>query len=129
MSKLVLIGGPPAVGKSSALAYLERAFERCACLDADDAWRVHPLEVNDATRAIAERNIIAVLRGYLEAGYPLVFLTWVLANPQLIDHLLHGLLLKLKQIEELPYLKIDTTDLVTEAVADRIITQINKGAA
>ena len=74
MSKLVLLGGPPGVGKTTVLGYLPRAFERCACLDADDVWRVHPFEVNDATRGIAEGNVVAVVRGYLEAGFPLVFL-------------------------------------------------------
>jgi len=91
VAKLVLIGGPPGVGKSTVLRHVERAFERCACLDADDAWRVHPFEVTPETGAIFMRNVVAVLRGYLEAGYPLVMLTWVLANPELIARLLAGL--------------------------------------
>ena len=31
-----------------------------------------------------------VLRGYLEEGYPLVFLSWVLANPELVTRVLDG---------------------------------------
>jgi len=73
------------------LRHVERAFERCACLDADDAWRVHPFEVTPDTGPIFMRNVLAVLRGYLDAGYPLVLLTWVLANPALIERILKGL--------------------------------------
>ncbi len=91
MSQLVLIGGPPAVGKTTALAHVATAAGRCAVLDADDVWRIHPFEVNDTTRPLAEGNVVAVLRGFLEAGYPRVFLTWVLAVPPLIERLLGAL--------------------------------------
>jgi shikimate kinase len=91
VARLVLIGGPPGIGKSTVLRHVERAFERCACLDADDAWRVRPFEVTPETGPLFMRNVQEVLRGYLEAGVPLVVLTWVLANPELIKRLLDGL--------------------------------------
>src|SRR5262245_32837179 len=91
ISQLVLIGGPPAVGKTRVLAHLERILERCACLDADEVWRIHPFEVTDATRALAERNITAVLRSYLESEYPIVVATWVLHRADLIERLLGNL--------------------------------------
>ena len=85
MSKLILIGGPPAVGKTSLRGRLDRAFESAAFLDADDVWRVKPFEVTEQNPI---NNVLSVLRSYLEAQYPLVFLTWVLANPQLINRIL-----------------------------------------
>jgi hypothetical protein len=91
LPKLVLIGGPPGVGKTSVLSHLPRAFERCACLDADDVWRVHPFEVGGPARGIPDRNVTAVLRGYLEARYPFVFLAWVLARRRKIERILGGL--------------------------------------
>lgn len=89
--KLVLIGGPPGVGKSSVLAALERKLERCACLDADDVRRFHPSQLAERGGEAGVRNVTAVLRGYLEAGFPLVVLTWVLADPQLVERILKGL--------------------------------------
>ena len=91
MSKLVLLGGAPGVGKTTLLKYLPRVFENCACLDADDVWRVQPIEIDEAHRAIAVDNVVAVLRGYLTAGYSLVFLGWVLARPEMVDRVLAGL--------------------------------------
>lgn len=166
MSKLVLIGGPPGVGKTTVIGHLEHAFERCACLDADDAWRVHPRElVDERLRPIAVGNVVAVLRGYLEAGFPLVLLTWVLADPKMIERILKGLdglygsalilhlvasrevledrfrrkrgggklmdyaLFKLSQIEALPYPKIDTSDLASEAVSERIVAEVRKAVS
>jgi hypothetical protein len=90
MSQVILIGGPPAVGKSTVLAHLQRRLERCACLDADDVWRVKPFDVAEPYGALFGRNVNAVLRGYLEARLPLVFVSWVFANPELVKRVLDG---------------------------------------
>ncbi|HXZ85109.1 MAG TPA: zeta toxin family protein [Myxococcota bacterium] len=89
--KLVLIGGPPGIGKTSLLACLERRLERSACLDADDVRRFHPSQLAERGGEAGVQNVIAVLRGYLEARFPLVILTWVLADPQLVERILKGL--------------------------------------
>ncbi len=89
VGRLVFIGGPPAVGKSTVLELLPERVGACACLDADDVRRIYPLDYRaPETKALAEHNVTAVLRGYLEAGAPVVFLAWVLANPVLIETLL-----------------------------------------
>lgn len=91
LPRLVLIGGPPGIGKTSLLACLERKLTQSACLDADDVRRFHPSLLDERTGAMGVQNVIAVLRGYLEAGFPLVILTWVLADPQLVERILKGL--------------------------------------
>lgn len=85
---LVFIGGPPGVGKSTVLRHVERSLDRCACLDADDVWRVHPFAIDESLGPIFEHNVVTVLRGYLQARYPVVILGWVLANPDLFGRLL-----------------------------------------
>jgi DNA polymerase III delta prime subunit len=89
--KLVLLGGPPGVGKTSVLARLERKLARGAFLDADDVRRFRPTAQDAAPLEAGVRNVIAVLRGYLEARPPLVVLAWVLANPMLVERILGGL--------------------------------------
>ncbi|HTO54392.1 MAG TPA: hypothetical protein VMR50_13495 [Myxococcota bacterium] len=91
MSRLYLIGGPPAVGKSTVLVHLQRKLERCACLDADEVWRVKPFDVAEPYGALFGRNVNAVLRGYLEARLPLVFVSWVFANPELVKRVTDGM--------------------------------------
>lgn len=164
-SRLVLIGGPPGVGKSTALGLLPRFLDRYALLDADDTWRVHPKSFDDPHRILGLRSVVTALLGYLEAGYSPVFLTWVLANPHLVQKVLDGLssryktltriylvasreriveritrrgadpvlidyaLGKLALIEQLPFEKIDTTDLDAEEVARRIAERATIGVA
>jgi len=89
--RLVLIGGPPGVGKTSLLACLERRLERSACLDADDVRRFHPSQLDERVLSIGVENVIAVLRGYLDGPFQQVILTWVLADPTLVERILAGL--------------------------------------
>lgn len=89
--RLVLIGGPPGIGKTSLLARLERKLQRSACLDADDVRRFHPSQLDERVLSIGVENVIAVLRGYLGGGFEQVILTWVLADPKLVERILAGL--------------------------------------
>jgi hypothetical protein len=154
------------VGKTAVLGELPRHYARCAVLDADDVWRTTPFDVSDdRIGARFEGNVISVLRSYLEVGFPIVFLGWVLANPQKVERLLEatrdlfdssqlvylsatpeclnersrgkqqrGLdweyaLSKLRQIEALPSPKVDTTDLDSAQVAERIVELVASDAS
>jgi predicted kinase len=87
-SRLIVIHGPPAVGKTAVAGALFRRLERAAWLDGDDVWRIRPFEVSERTRAIVEANVPTVLRSYLEAGYPDVLFSWVLHARELIERTL-----------------------------------------
>ena len=90
MGKLVFVGGAPGVGKTAVLEHLQDSFDRCAVLDADDLWRVRPFSVEPPLGPLWERAVAAALRSQLEAGFSVVFLGWVLADPAKIDGLLEG---------------------------------------
>ena len=95
--KLIIINGAPGVGKSAISNILFSKLGNSAFLDGDDVWRINPFEVTDKTRNIVEKNIIYILRNYIEAGYEYVILSWVLHNQSIIDELLNNLSdLKLK---------------------------------
>ena len=89
--RLIFLNGPPAAGKTTVARLLFERLPHCAWLDGDDVWRIRPFEVNDATRALVERNIPFVLRGYLDAGYSAVILSWVMHRQEIIDLILAAL--------------------------------------
>lgn len=88
MSKLIFIGGPPAVGKTTVAHLLWHELDHCAWLEGDAVWRIRPFSVTPASRRLAEANITAVLGNYLESGYSHVLLSWVLHRLDLIQRLL-----------------------------------------
>ncbi len=90
-TKLLIINGAPGVGKSTIGNILFSKLDNSAFLDGDDVWRINPFEVTDRTRNIVERNIIFILRNYIEAKYEYVILSWVLHRQSIIDKLLNNL--------------------------------------
>ena len=91
MPKLILINGPPGIGKTAVARLVFARLQNSAFLDGDDVWQINPFEVNERTKAIVQRNIPFVLRGYLEAGYEYVILAWVMHQQAIIDWLLDQL--------------------------------------
>ena len=83
MSRLFLITGIPAAGKSTVGHALARRFERGVCVDGDDIRRVvvsgaaplgSPLtEAATAQLLLRYRAGLAVARVYLDAGFDVVF--------------------------------------------------------
>ena len=91
MRKLVLLGGPPGVGKSTVLLELQDRDPDLALLDADDVWRVSTgLDTVDNGR-FAIRNVVSVMRGYFEAGCSVGLTSWVFARPELYQPVIDGL--------------------------------------
>jgi DNA polymerase III delta prime subunit len=87
MSKLILLGGPPGIGKTTVAHLLWHELDHCAWLEGDAVWQISPFSVTPASKRLAEANITAVLRNYLESGYAHVLLSWVLHRLDLIQRL------------------------------------------
>jgi len=83
MTRLVLLGGPTGVGKSTALKALKHRLPQCATLDADDVWQVSPSLAVPENRGRAIDNVTSVLHGYLDAGCQTAVVAWVFARPLL----------------------------------------------
>lgn len=89
MSRLVLLGGPPGVGKSTVLRSLSGRFPKSAILDADDIWRVSEDVTSPGRLWIA--GVVSVMRGYFGAGCELGIVSWVFARAELFQPVLDGL--------------------------------------
>ena len=91
MSRLVLLGGPTGVGKSTTLARLLNKLPKLALLDADDVWRISDDLAVEGTRKFAIGNVVSVLQGYTLAGCETAILGWVFARSLLYEPVIAGL--------------------------------------
>lgn len=90
--RLILVGGPMGVGKTAACQLLKKSLPRCAFLDGDWCWDMHPLIVTDETRAMVMDNIAHLLSGFLTCSelQNIVF-CWVMHEQAILDSLLSRL--------------------------------------
>jgi broad-specificity NMP kinase len=98
--KLILIGGPPAIGKTTVTHLLWHELEHAAWLEGDSVWQIRPFSLTPASTRLAEANITAVLRNYLEAGYAHVLLSWVLHRSDLVQRLVAPLERLAKEVHQ-----------------------------
>jgi broad-specificity NMP kinase len=92
MQRLILVGGAPGVGKTATCTHLYTALQNSICVDGDDLWcRMNPFRVDPTTVTMIEKNVSAVLRNFLEAGFRHVILCWVLHQREIVDRLLGSL--------------------------------------
>lgn len=91
MSKLLLLGGPTGVGKSTTLMLLENKLPKLALLDADDVWRISQDLALEGNRSVAISNVVHVLQGYVQAGCDTAILSWVFARSALYQPVIESL--------------------------------------
>ncbi|MGN0972335.1 MAG: AAA family ATPase [Aristaeellaceae bacterium] len=102
MKTLWLIGGPMGVGKTTACRLLQQRLPRCAFLDGDWCWEIHPFTVTEETKALVMDNIVHLLRGYLACtAVEHVVFCWVMHQQAILDELLAGLPLEGVQVHTL----------------------------
>lgn len=89
MKRLILVGGPMGVGKTAACQLLKKRLPRCAFLDGDWCWDMHPFIVTDETRAMVMDNITHLLSGFLACSeLQNVVFCWVMHEQTILDSLL-----------------------------------------
>lgn len=89
MKPLVFLNGPMGVGKSTVAALLQQKFDRCAYLDGDWCYRVHPFRVTKESKALVLNNIAYLLDGYLKSpDVDLVLFSWVMNKREIRDAVL-----------------------------------------
>ena len=79
MKPLVFLNGPMGVGKSTVATILQQKFDRCAYLDGDWCYQVHPFRVTEESKALILHNIAHLLDGYLRSpDVDLILFSWVM---------------------------------------------------
>lgn len=92
---LVMIGGPPWVGKTTCAREVFASLENSAWLDGDDVWRVNPFSVEDPRLRNSDRNMSFVLRTYLESQFDyVIFSSVVLTDKPISDGILDAIEVK-----------------------------------
>ena len=82
--KLIMIGGPPWVGKTACARELFTSLDNSAWLDGDDVWRVNPFSVQDPRLRNSDKNMAFVLNTYLESQFGYVIFSSVVLTDELI---------------------------------------------
>jgi pantothenate kinase len=88
--RLVLLGGPPAVGKSAVAEALLGQFTgsapvRVQWIDVDTLWRHQPWRVDDTTITMLHANLRSVLHNAATAEMDVVIVSWVFQSPTFHD--------------------------------------------
>ena len=92
MKRLILVGGPMGVGKSTVCRALMERLSRCLYLDGDWCWNMRPFSVTEETRALVLDNICSVLARDLRCPeLDHVIFGWVLHQQETIDTILSRL--------------------------------------
>ncbi|MBR7837800.1 hypothetical protein KDL01_31285 [Actinospica durhamensis] len=92
---VVMVGGAPGVGKSSAarrlLELAEGGPKLVQWVDVDCLWLHQPWRVDDRTKAMVHANIRAVADHAAQAGVDILVITWVFQSAEM-HRLVVGLL-------------------------------------
>lgn len=91
--KLILLGGPMGVGKTTIGQYLvEKKLTQAVFLDGDWCWHMHPWVFSDENKAMVMRNIQFLLNSFLaNSQLETIVFAWVMHQQSIIDELLAGL--------------------------------------
>lgn len=87
--RVVLLGGAPGVGKTTAARRLLHIATRGTSLvqwvDVDALWLHQPWRVDERTKRMVQSNLAAVMTNAQIAGVDVLIVTWVFQRPEMHD--------------------------------------------
>ena len=110
------------VGKTTTCRMLRDRLDKCAFLDGDWCWDMHPFTVNEATKAIVMDNICHMLNNFVHCSeFEHVVFCWVMHDQAIIDEIL--------QRVDTQGCRVVVVSLVCteDALRQRLIRDVNAG--
>ncbi|TCL72444.1 broad-specificity NMP kinase [Hydrogenispora ethanolica] len=87
--KLIIINGPPGVGKTTVCRELHRRLAPSVWLDGDWCWMMNPFVVTEENCRMVEDNITHLLRNFLSnSSFEYVLFNWVMHYEFIFDLIL-----------------------------------------
>ncbi|HIT32586.1 MAG TPA: AAA family ATPase [Candidatus Enterenecus stercoripullorum] len=92
MKRLILLGGPMGVGKTTVGRALQNRMPGSVFLDGDWCWDAKPFVVNEETKGMVLENIRFLLGQFLRCcAYETVIFCWVMHRREILDAIVSGL--------------------------------------
>ena len=89
MKRLILIGGPMGVGKTTVGRALRNLLPNSVFLDGDWCWDADPFQVTEETKAMVLDNICFLLDQFLRcSAYEHIIFCWVMHEQKILDEIL-----------------------------------------
>ena len=82
--KLIIINGPPGIGKTTTCKKLQILLQRSVWLDGDWCWMSNPWTVTEETKRMAENNMAFLLNSFLNCSeYEFILYSWIFRSDEL----------------------------------------------
>jgi len=75
--QVIIVGGTPSIGKTSAARELFLRRTNTAWVDGDYMWKVNPFVIHEPRFLAIHANMGSVIRNYLTADFAFVVCSWV----------------------------------------------------
>lgn len=91
--KLVIINGPPGIGKTATCRALQKLLQRSVWLDGDWCWMANPWIVTEETKKMAENNMSFLLNSFLNCTeYEFILYSWIFRSDEVFSLILNKLI-------------------------------------
>lgn len=94
LKHLIIVNGPPGVGKSTVCNALRKMIQPSVWMDGDWCWMMHPFRplVTEANKRMVEQHIHFLLRSFLaNPDFAYVIFSWVIPQENIFDIVLNPL--------------------------------------